>query len=491
MAYQIDFTASNYAVRAHRKAFLRLLLLASVAGAAYGIYDVYTTYNMPTLNMRLAEYESVARPIEEMDAAWGLAAKEYATMARYYRLLWAESPTNFLSASVSGETLRPGKGFVPQRWELKTGGECKLDYLFEFSPGDKAEQAKGVESAVVNAVTSVVSVVSNKVAVQGVQVENLLRVDDLDISVRFSLPDVKSFPEKERTLAECVKQIAEMRKKVKETKLSGGKDAKAASTVDAVMMAYLPKVEKPDIPDMKPAIDISGWFSRADQFIAKHRIPGDDAERRKLKESWNRVGDARFPWDRLRTLDNGDLVARTKDLGAVSDGVKRFKGFLEKRHADCLKKLEPFVEAYVRNDVFNKPLIESDLKDRVAKHVGISDARVLFKDEEGADPAMLEKEDEKFTFTWVRWTLSLDGERGTGNGETVSGERGTGNGDPLTLAKVADCARKTMELGPGYAIDTVKIDFNPQGDVVGAVLEGLLPVKSVTAKKKETTANVD
>ena len=484
MAYQIDFTASNYAARSCRKAFLRLLLLAAVAGAVYGVCDVYTTYNKPTLNMKLSEYESVARPIEEMDAAWGLAAKEYSAMVRYYRLLWAESPTNFLSAAVSGGALRPGKGFVPQRWELKAGGECKLDYLFEFSPGDKAQQAKGVETVVVNAVTSIVGVVSNKVAVQGVQVENLLRVDDLDISVRFLLPDVKSFPEKERTLAERVKQIAEMRKKVQETKLAEGQDAKSPLTVQKVMMEYLPKVKKPDVPDMKPVIDVSGWFSRADQFILKHRIPGDDAERRKLKESWNRIGDARFPWHRRRTLDNDELVARTKDLESVSDGVKRFKGFLVKRHVDCQKKLEPFVEAYVHNDVFNKPLIESDLKDRVAKRAGISDAKVLFNDEKGADPALLEKEDEKFTFTWVRWTLSLGGELGTGSGETESGET-------LTLAKVADCARKAMELGPGYAIDTVKIDFNPQGDVVGAVLEGLLPVKSVEMKKKETTANVN
>ena len=484
MAYQIDFTASNYAARSYRKALLRLLLLAVVAGVVYGVCDVYTTYNKPTLNMKLAEYESVARPIEEMDTAWDLAAKEYGAMVRYYRLLWAESPTNFLSAAVSGGALRPGRGFVPQRWELKTGGECKLDYLFEFGPGDKAVRAKGVEAAVVNVVTSIVSVVSNKVVVQGVQVENLLHIDDLDISVRFSLPDVKSFPEKELTLAECVTQIDEMRKKVKETKLKSGKDAKDVLSVQDVMIAYLSiGRNKPDFPDITPTIDVSGWFARADQFILKHGIPRADAERHKLKESWNRIGDARFPWHRRRTLDNDDLAARTKDLEAVSDGVKRFKGFLVKRHADCLKKLEPFVEAYVHNDVFNKPLIESDLKDRVAKNAGISDVRVLFKDEEGADPALLENEDEKFTFTWVRWTLLLGGERGTGSGETE-------NGETLTLAKVADCAKKAMELGPGYAIDTVKIDFNPQGDVVGVVLEGLLPVKSV-ATKKEATANVD
>ena len=63
MAYQLDFTASNYVNRSRRKTFLRLLLLAAVGGTAWGVYDVYKTYNETTLNMRLAEYESVARPI--------------------------------------------------------------------------------------------------------------------------------------------------------------------------------------------------------------------------------------------------------------------------------------------------------------------------------------------------------------------------------------------------------------------------------------------
>ena len=61
--------------------------------------------------------------------------------------------------------------------------------------------------------------------------------------------------------------------------------------------------------------------------------------------------------------------------------LNSFKGFLEQRHVDCRKKMEPFVEAYLHNDVFNKPLIESDLVDRVAKAVGIDNARISFKDE--------------------------------------------------------------------------------------------------------------
>ncbi len=484
MAYQIDFTASNYVNRSRRKAVLRLLLLAAVDGAAWSVYDAYTTYNQPTLNMKLAEYEAVARPIEEMNVAWDETAREYGAMLRYYRLVWAANSTNFLAAMASADAPRLGRGFHPLSWTLTTGGNCRFDYLYVFEPGDKAEQARGLEGKVAQAVTSLVEVVDGKVDVQGVQHENLLGVNELRITARFALPDARSFPAKERTLAGCVDEIAALRKRVQGAKIADGDTAKGApSTAQGIMMAYLPMgKDKPGFPDITRVLDVAGWFERADAFIVKNRIPGDDAERRKLRETWNKVGNARFPWQRFRALDNDELVHRTKALGTVSDGVKRFKGFLERRHADCRKKLEPFVEAYRHNDVFNKPFVESDLRDRVAKAAGIARARTAFKDEPGAEPAVLAQADETFTFTWVRWTLSVgkdvgrEGERGQDAGAAAPEE-------PLTLAKLAACARRALELGPGYALDTVKVDFGVDGSVSGAVLEGLLPVKKVEAVK--------
>lgn len=492
MAYQIDFTAQNYVNRSRRKIVLRLLLLAAIVGTVWGVYDVYTTYNQPTLNMKLAEYEAVTRPIEEVNAAWEVAAKEYDVIIRYYRLIWAANPTNFLETMASSAAPRFGRGAKPLSWMLKTGGECRLDYRYVFNPGDKAEQTKGLETNVVNAVTSIVEVAGGKVDVQGVLHENLLNVEELNITVKFALPNVMPFPVKDRGLADCVNEIVAMRKKVQESKIAKGGGAKGApSTAQTIMMAYLPiGKDKPEFPVWADVLNVSGWFGRADRFIAKNRIPGDDAERRRLKEAWNKVGEARFPWDRFRTLDNDELVNRTKVLGTVSDGVKRFKGFLEQRRADCRKKTEPFIEAYDHNKVFNEPLIESDLKDRFAKAAGIARARAVFKDEPGVEPAVLETDDEKFAFTWVRWTLSIGdsvgGERGVGNGE-----QGAGNEEPLSLERLADCVRRVLKQpGPGYVLDTLKVDFGEGGIVTGAILEGLLPVKKVESKK-EATANVN
>ena len=495
MTYQIDFTASNYKARTWRKLILRLLLLAAVIAFSWGVQYVYKVKNEPTLNMRLAEYEGIAHPIEEMNAAWDTAAKEYAALVRYYRLVWAANPTNFLTAMASADAPRLRRGYRPMSWTLRTGGECRLDYRYAFDVGDKAEQAKGLEDETIRAVTSVVQVVDGKVDVQGVRHENLLDVEALNVSVKFALPDVRSFPAKEKTLTGCVNEIAAMRKKVQETRFADKSDAKGvAPTAQAIMMAYLPsqfgkdketgKV-KPDFPDLTSVLDVSGWLGRADKFILQNKIPGDDAERKRLKEVWSEVGDARWPWDRFRVLDNEELVSRTKALATVSDGVKRFKGFLEKRHADNLKKLEPFIEAYDLEDIGNKPLVESDLKKRVAVAAGIPAVTVSFKDEANVEPAVLKKADEKFAFTWVRWTLSIGGGAGVRDGTRGQEQGETPSEDPITLDKLADCARRALTLGPGYVLDTVKVSFGQDGNVSGAVLEGLLPVKKVESVKEE------
>ena len=142
---------------------------------------------------------------------------------------------------------------------------------------------------------------------------------------------------------------------------------------------------------------------------------------------------------------------------------------------------------YDHADVFNKPLVKSDLADRFAKEADITRVRVPDPvDEAGATPAVLVKEDEKFAFTWVRWRLVI--------GDAVGGERGQGNENreagsetPLTLEKLADCVRRVLKQpGPGYVLDTLNVTFGENGSVSGAVLEGLLPVKKIESTKEAT-----
>ena len=491
MAYRIDFTEARYTNRSRRKWALRLFVVAAVVIVANGMHDVYVSYNLPTLNMRLAEYESAARPIEEMNAAWDVAAREYDSMLRYYRLLWAANPTNFLAVMSSGKSPRLPSGMRPRGWSLTTGGECRLDYAFTFDVGDKALQVEGMEAQLINAVTSVVQVADGKVEVAGVQHQNLLNVDSLAINVKFSLPNVRKFPAKEKTLVTCAEEIAGFRKKVQETKISESGDRNEPATAQAIMMKYLAMGrDKPDFPDMKKVIDVKGWFALADQFIMKHRIPGDDRERKKLKTIWNDVGDARSPWSwpwpkvvgRFRALDNETLVENIRELGKVADGVRNFRRYLERRHIDNLKKLEPLVEGYERNDIFNRPIIESDLKDRAAKAAGVPNVTCTFEQEPMANPPTLAQKDECFTFRWIRWKLSAGVSVGRDGGSSA-GEVAADAPAPITVAKVADLAKRIVELGPGYALDGVKVQFAEEGKVSAVELTGLLPVKDVESIK--------
>lgn len=155
---------------------------------------------------------------------------------------------------------------------------------------------------------------------------------------------------------------------------------------------------------------------------------------------------------------------------------------MNKRQLDNRKKLEPFVEAYDRGDVFNRPLVESDLRERVAVEAGIPDASVSFRDEEKAASAILEKDDEKFSFTWVRWVLSAGGGKDREGGDSEAEREETGV--TLTLDRLEDCIERALTLGPGYALDRIRIDFGENGTVSSAVLEGLLPVKKVESIKE-------
>lgn len=496
MAYQIDFTAANYANRSRRKWALRLLLLGTVVGSAWGIYDAWQTYNLPTLNMRLTEYEAAARPVEDVGAAWEKMAKEYNATMRYYRLVGGANPTNFLDAMAAPGSPRLGRGFLPRAWTLTTGGACTLDYRYVFNPGDKAEQAKRLEGQVVSAVTSAVAVVDGKVELAGVQVENLLNVHELSLSAKFALSNVVSTLDKKGMFAGPVSEIAALRKLVQETKLrDAGDDKGMPTTAQGIMRDYLPKQlardgrtnqDRPDFPALTNAVSMSSWFERADQFIARYRVPADE-KRAQLKAAWNKVGEARLPWQRFRALDNDDLVQRTKSLKKVSEDIKPFKGVLDQYHAYCTAKLGAFVDAYERQDVFNKPLVASDLKDRVARAVGVVRARVAFKDEPGGDSVAYEKGGEAYAFSWVRWTLALGdgvGGRDVERAKQPDADAAAEAEEPLTLARVADCVRKTLTLGPGYVLETVKVGFGEDGNVAGAVLEGLLPVKKVEPRKE-------
>ena len=479
MSYRIDFTASNHDLRRLRKICLRILAVSAAAAACWCAYSVYKTYNSPTLDMKLREFESVAHKVEDVNRLWDETHAEWTAMLHYYRLVWADGCARFLEgAAASGASLF-GPGYRPVKWTLKTGGRCRLEYryVFEpyryaFEPGGKAEQAASIPTNVVRAVESVVDVSPEGVSVAGVQTENLLNLEGLDISVSFSLAGGKRFPEKDAALAACVKEIEKMRREVQDAVLPGGEALNAQKTAKDKMMAYLPFVkDREDYPAFTNAIDIAGWFEKADRFAKNNPdISFDSAAQARLKAEWSKVGEARYPWDRFRELDNDLLVARKEAFESIASGIGEFKSALLDKHAECRARLMPLTAAYNHKDVSNENMIETDLAVRVAGESGIADARVEFFDDPGAPRPSLDNGGTRYVFVWVRWRLLLSGEE-------------------LDAGKIAACAKKLTELGPGYRLDEADIEFDADGKASAAVLTGLMPVKKAE-EIKENPRNV-
>lgn len=78
----------------------------------------------------------------------------------------------------------------------------------------------------------------------------------------------------------------------------------------------------------------------------------------------------------------------------------------------------------------------------------------------------------------MRWTLSVGSAQGR-DGERVQSQDKVADEAPITLKTLADCVHRMLTLGPGYALEKMKVSFAADGNVSGAVLEGLLPVKKV------------
>ena len=49
---------------------------------------------------------------------------------------------------------------------------------------------------------------------------------------------------------------------------------------------------------------------------------------------------------------------------------------------------------------------------------------------------------------------------------------------------MADCVRRALTLGPGYALDKVTVSFGADGNVSGAALAGLFPAKTIVPSKE-------
>jgi len=485
MAYRIDYTERQYRIRFWRKLILRLVLATTASYTGWKVYDGCRIYKQPNLDAKLSDYETAAGTIERVNREWIEASKEYQAMLKYYRLVWADKPLEFLSAISKPTAPKPGPSFHPRQWTLVTGGECRLDYVCTFDDAvgmDKRVRVNSIAPELVGMVTACVKTVVGEVAVKNVCYTNLLNMTRQEPYVTFTLADAKKFPDTNKSLAEHVGEIQAMRKKILTSKFAETDGSKAKQnlpvTAQELMTQYVLGIKDlSDLPPCTNVINVAGWLSRVDRIASPtNSMKGTETTRRALKARWNRIGKAQLPWQRFRVLDNDDIVSRTRKLKKALGSVSELAGLLESRHEDIVRKLKPLVEAYSRNDVFDYPYIGNDLTNNVTRSVGVEPVAVWFAEEPEKNPPQLVLNDERFVFKSVRWKLLLGADSMPDGDRVMRVERAR----PITLADVSACAERAVRLGPGYMIDKVVIRFDDEGQVAWAVLEGLLPVKEVT-----------
>lgn len=482
MAYSIDYSASFYRRRGAVKWTLRAVALVALCAIACGLHDSWVVYNSSSLDEKLNAYQAAALPIEKLSADWDAALARYNGMLPYYRLKWTTNITD-LARSVMETSKKLPPSFHLTGWSLKTGGECSISYKYVFDAAGKAQQAVAASNAMAQAVSTIRGIEAVKVS--DIPTENLLNVSEVNVSVGFKTPAPKAFPKKDAAFDAGFKMIQNRRQKIHKAKIGAEKDTKNGKDVLGLMQSYRTRIkEKKDAfkEDEKKALDVKGFMDAVDHLAGPALKSPLKSSAKNEREMWESVGAARLPtWCGLfgfdardPELDTPDLALELAEIKKVKDGVQPVKQWIELYMADSAKKLEPFKESYERREIYNQNIVQSDLIVRAAGGDGRFSSSFSQQPSGKVDYAT---KDEIFTFSWVPWTVSV---HSAAKRETAADEAADASAEPITLEAVLKYATVVSELGPGYAISALRVNFRGN-EVESATYEGLLPVRESKA----------
>lgn len=486
MAYSIDYSASFYRRRGAIKWTLRAAALVAAYAIACGLHDSWVVYNSKSLDEKLNDYQAAALPIEKLSADWDSASVRYNGMMPYYRLKWSEDVVDLAKAVLAANKGLP-TSFHLTGWSLKTCGACSLSYKYVFDAAGKSQQAVAASNAMAQAVSTIQGIEAVKIS--DIPTENLLNVSEVNIAVTFKTPEPRAFPKKESAFDAGLKMIQNRRQKLHKAKVGTEKDTKNGKDVLGMMQSYRTRIkEKKDEfkADEKKVLDVKGFMDAVDHFAGPALKSPLKSSAKNEREEWESVGAARLPpWCGLfgfdcrdPELDAPDLPLELVEIKKVRDGIQPIKQWLEMYLADSDEKLKPFKEAYERREIYNQNIVQNDLIVRAAGGDSRFATSSLKQPSGKVDYAT---KDEVFTFSWVPWTVSI---RNEAKRETSAGEPVEVSVEPITLDAVLKYATVVSELGPGYAIGALRVNFR-EGEVETATYEGLLPVresKSVSAR---------
>lgn len=461
---------------------LRVLALVVACAIACGLHDSWVVYNSSSLDEKLNAYQAAAMPIEKLSADWDAAMVRYNGMLPYYRLKWSEDITDLARAVMEASKKLP-PSFHLTGWSLKTGGACSISYKYVFDAAGKAQQAVAASNAMAQAMSTISGIEAVKVS--DIPTENLLNVSEVNVSVGFKTPGLKALPRKDAAFDAGFKMIQNRRQKIHKAKIGEAKDTKNGKDVLGLMQSYRTRIkEKKDAfkEDEQKVLDVKGFMDAVDHIAGPELKSPLKSSAKNEREVWESVGAARLPpWCGLfgfdardPELDTPDLALELAEIKKIKDGVLPIKQWIELYMKDSDRKLEPFKESYERREIYNQRIIQSDLIVRAAGGDGRFTSSFSQQPSGKVDYAT---KDEVFTFSWVPWTVSI---RNAVKRETSEGESTDASVEPITLETVLKYATVVSELGPGYAISALRVNFRGN-EVESATCEGLLPVRESKA----------
>ena len=410
--YSLDF---SYSLRHHIGAVSAwvwvAILIVLLCLLQFGVW-FWDQYKKPTLDRRMADFDSVARPIAELNADWKKAIERYAPLEP---LMAAEDQAPVLSlvgaldallasARASGDAAAPFRpDFRVTSLLVERGSRARLDLTLLLPETDRQsyfERSKAFFTGRVDSVAVVAeSGVSNKVSVSmtwdkgGAITPETTKLDgSLELSVEKGQTDVAKFPPVANDVVQAVEIVEKWQKRVEEYKFATdvpwyrkalaffSKTAKTAEQSPANFTDLIAsgkgvaEFERARAVHVDP-LHISQALLAGHQAAVK--AAGDDAEAVKKAKSalaaatliagrfdaaWREMASRRSPYRREKTFSCGELdedLARIKKVSSAS--VPRAKYI-----AKCLEQADLHRNAITNGVRYKHVFQEKTFRDRVA-----------------------------------------------------------------------------------------------------------------------------
>lgn len=459
MAYCLDFTAPYHARYQRWMCVAWLLLLMAGAALALAGYWLYAAWESPTLAQKMSEYSRHAMPLQNLYQKWEQAHTEYQALQPWYRLYWATNATDTAATLLARVQKLPATCQSVQ-WDLKTGGEGRLLFTWTLDPDSDVLLSDQEASAK----THLLSLADTewKAEVRRTNPGFLADLQQLELQVSFSLPSVdhRRVPALPPELERAVKKVEDRQDKIMEH-LFKGPDGQirsmstliqeAKSAVEALLMPHNSETKR--------------WGQRADQvmdpsallLVMDKELRGANvaapAVLQRVQENWDWLAGRRWPWQRVKKLDDLSFVQEINSLSVLNNSGLPMASEFDPVFSRCEELRQALREGMDQDDAFQeggaRKWIESAL-------TGLPGIQFTLEDEtESHDGLILAK-----------WSLNM---ASSSSKDHISVEAA------YLIQALSDLVRQEA----GFMIDSIYLEFDSRAYTVSTCrVMGLLAIRS-------------